>query len=354
MRIIRRVVVSAYAALAVACGNNPVANTQPPPAASDPPKIACPASLSVPSPNGQPIPVSYGSATVALGKPPVVTSCSPASGSLFPLGTTTVTCTATDAAQRTDTCTLSVTVAAPPKIGLTRFDAFGDSITWGEDGLNGPASLLDRSRPANQVPIDQTYPGALRLLLASQYPTQAVLVQNDGSRGERAEDPLTLVRFQGIVNSGSYQAVLIMEGSNDVDEQSNENGNTAPVDAAFANIRSMIEYAKYRNVRPYLATIPPQNQYRDFPARRGVGALFVAPFNDRLRALASAEGITLVDVHAAFMAVSGWETALIGSDGEHPTVQGYALIARTFLGQLKSTLEVAATPTMIKTSSARR
>src|SRR5439155_59652 len=36
--------------------------------------------------------------------------CSPASGSLFPVGTTTVNCTATDAHSHTDVCSFTVTV----------------------------------------------------------------------------------------------------------------------------------------------------------------------------------------------------------------------------------------------------
>ena len=42
--------------------------------------------------------------------PGVLVSCSPPSGSTFPVGVTTVTCTATDAAGNTDVCTFTVTV----------------------------------------------------------------------------------------------------------------------------------------------------------------------------------------------------------------------------------------------------
>jgi len=54
--------------------------------------------------------------TYATGSPAVV--CAPASGSIFPVGTTTVTCTATDTAGLTGTCSFSVTVndTEPPVI----------------------------------------------------------------------------------------------------------------------------------------------------------------------------------------------------------------------------------------------
>ncbi len=44
---------------------------------------------------------------------PVPVSCSPASGSLFPIGSTTVTCTASDSRGNTATATFAVTVTAP-------------------------------------------------------------------------------------------------------------------------------------------------------------------------------------------------------------------------------------------------
>src|SRR5262249_24791170 len=40
-------------------------------------------------------------------------TCSPASGSMFPIGTTTVTCTASDACGQTATCSFKVTVVRP-------------------------------------------------------------------------------------------------------------------------------------------------------------------------------------------------------------------------------------------------
>src|SRR6202008_3640714 len=83
---------------------------------------------------GQPLPVVYGTATVVGGATPVTTSCNPGSGTQFAIGTTAVSCTATDSRQRTDKCDFAVVVQAPARISLTRFVAFGDSITLGEDG----------------------------------------------------------------------------------------------------------------------------------------------------------------------------------------------------------------------------
>jgi len=55
---------------------------------------------------------TYAAPTVSDNCPGVVTLCAPASGSTFPVGSTTVTCTATDAATNATPCTLAVTVGA--------------------------------------------------------------------------------------------------------------------------------------------------------------------------------------------------------------------------------------------------
>lgn len=58
----------------------------------------------------------------------VTVACVPASGSFFPIGSTTVTCTASDAAGNSVTCSFSVTVGAPASVCF-RDDATGDTFT---------------------------------------------------------------------------------------------------------------------------------------------------------------------------------------------------------------------------------
>jgi hypothetical protein len=73
--------------------------------------ISCPSPV-LTSPDGQAISVTL-TPTVSGGVAPISTSCSPASGSLFSVGTTSFTCTAVDAAQQKASCTSNVVVAAP-------------------------------------------------------------------------------------------------------------------------------------------------------------------------------------------------------------------------------------------------
>jgi len=62
--------------------------------------------------------VNYPPPTVSGGCPPIVTNCAPPTGSRFPVGTTTVVCTASDSAGHTAQCSFPVTVLdrEPPLI----------------------------------------------------------------------------------------------------------------------------------------------------------------------------------------------------------------------------------------------
>jgi hypothetical protein len=80
---------------------------------TQPPTITCPANVIVTAKPTCPPSISQTvtfSPTATDNCPGVTTSCSPASGSSFPVGTTTVTCTATDTSGNTATCSFTVTV----------------------------------------------------------------------------------------------------------------------------------------------------------------------------------------------------------------------------------------------------
>jgi hypothetical protein len=78
---------------------------------TQPPTITCPANVTA-SAGASCISgaVTYPPPTGTDNCPGVTTLCSPASGSTFPAGNTTTTCTATDAAQNTATCSFLVTI----------------------------------------------------------------------------------------------------------------------------------------------------------------------------------------------------------------------------------------------------
>lgn len=86
---------------------------------TQPPSITCPANISRNNdPNQCGAVVSYPVPTVSDNCPGATVGCSPASGSFFPVATTTVTCTATDSGGNTAQCSFTVTVndTQPPAI----------------------------------------------------------------------------------------------------------------------------------------------------------------------------------------------------------------------------------------------
>jgi len=322
----------------------------PAPPTPDPPKITCPAPQTAQAVDGGAIAVSYAAPIVTSGQTPVATTCSPAAGSSFTLGQKTVTCTVTDALQRTDTCAFTVTVTSPPKLSTTSFLAFGDSITYGEDGQNSTAPsaaiMSSRFHPAVQVPFSQQYPEDLRKDLAGRYTTQAPSVANKGQPGEAAADSATLTRFANLTSSRAYSVALIMEGSNDIFY-----GDAANVPLAIAGLQKMVRNAKGLGLKTYLATIPPMNPPACDPVCRGRDAWpLVSGLNDNIRALARDEGVTLVDVYQGF----GGDLSLVGADGLHPSAAGYARIADLFFTAIKQSLELpSVSATGVRTLHAR-
>jgi lysophospholipase L1-like esterase len=305
------------------------------------PKLTCAGSMSVLSPLGAPIAINYPSPVLTGGLPPVAGPiCAPLSGSTLGPGANQVNCTVADAKQRIDSCTFTITVTLPPKLTMTRFLAFGDSITWGEDGSNSPTQNTVgaiRVRPRVQLRASDTYPGALQAELAAWYTLQSPQVRNAGNPGEAVTDPTTFPRFTSYTLSGQYDALLLMEGANDLANQDNP--------AVIAGLGLMIDNAKSRGMRTFLATIPPENANGCCPSDRGTHSTLVPGFNDQVKFLAAAKGVSLVDVYQAF----GGDLSLIGPDGLHPTASGYHLIADTFFGVIKQTLEASPTATAIRT-----
>jgi len=270
----------------------------------------------------------YDLATATGGAPPFIIMCSPASGSAFQIGSTPVECVATDQRQRIDRCAFTVGVIEPPRLSLTNFVAFGDSMTAGEVVSEG-------SVPGFHVlAVDPgvAYPTALRAELSSRYTAQAINVTNAGQSKEVTEGGRS--RLSQVLAGSQYQVVLLMEGANDIAAQT-----TANMQRALFNIQSMVDDAKRRNLAVFLATIPPENPSACCP-RRGSAASWVPPYNDGIRNAAAARNVHLVDVYQAF---NGDTSTLIDVDGLHPTLAGYQLIADTFFTSIKQHLELPPT-----------
>jgi lysophospholipase L1-like esterase len=230
--------------------------------------------------------------------------------------------------------------------------AFGDSITWGEDGnppvvcgpnTNGSAIAPQFVRPYNRVTSPGPYPAVLQTSLKTRYVNQSsqIVVDNVGKPGEATygDGIITAVtRFRTEISSLStlgtpYQGVLLMEGTNDIFYGNDD----SKIAQAVANLGVMIDDAKSRGLRVLLATIPPM-----VPGGvRACGNHEVAPLNDGIRALAAQKSVALVDV---YMGLGPSSQQYISSDGVHPNQAGYVKIASIFFDVMTAALETARQP----------
>jgi hypothetical protein len=75
--------------------------------------ITCPGNITVTTTNPSGVVVNY-TVTVSGGLLPITTNCVPPSGSIFPIGITTVNCSVTDSYGQTNCCSFTVTVSPSP------------------------------------------------------------------------------------------------------------------------------------------------------------------------------------------------------------------------------------------------
>jgi lysophospholipase L1-like esterase len=286
-------------------------------------ELSCPANIRFENVVGAALPVTYALPAVTGGIPPITPTCSPASGSPFPVGSTNVVCNATDGV-RPATCQFTVTlVPFVPELAVTKFLAFGDSITAGE--LQPNPSLL-------AIEIDKAYPTVLRNMLEARYTKQDFVIDNFGVPLQSAEEGSR--RIGAALDLSRPQALLLLQGVIDM------GGGLSFVPVVRDALRSDIIQAKNRGIsgdRIFLSTLLPQKGHEPgFPGRN-----FAEPFLDEvnfeIRALAAREGVNLVD---AFAVMAPDVKNLIGGDGLHPTEQGFIVLATTFFDVIKQKLEL--------------
>lgn len=313
------------------------------------PTISCPAPITLHSRDGSALTVSYDP-PIVVGESPVTTTCTPPSGAAFVVGTTSITCTATDSKQRAASCSFSVTVTAPPRLNATRFLAFGDSITAGviptSCPLGAPPRLTGWAAIADAVALRAdinaspglSYPDVLSTLLRERYTGQQFTVFNEGLPGETAADDVTgeavrggESRIVGAVAATAPEVVLLQEGVNDINALQ-----TAALPRLIVALQRMIQTARGRGATVLLATLLPERaggcRAFDFADDRDD----ISAANAQIRRLAEREGAILVDLHPVF--APGLST-LLSFDGLHPNQAGYRTMAETFFDVIRQRLE---------------
>lgn len=325
--MLSRLVTFAAATLVLtACGGGQTPTSPSPPPQPGALRITCP-SGAVASTTGTTAAVTFPAPTTTGGVAPVTVTCSPFSGSPFPIGTTTVACQATDARSTAAACSFLVVVSRIPTLRLTRFLAFGDSITAGEVTVPVPTAAGAPAWGLQILVPPASYPTQLESLLRGRYLSQAsaISVVNAGLSGEQAVDGAR--RFPDIMASTRPEAVLLLAGYNDL-----TTFGMAGVSRAVSAMDTMAREARVRGARVFLASLTPSRP----GGRNTIPPAVIDEFNARLRTLASGEGAVFVDLHRALLPSV---PTYIGVDGLHPTEAGYRRMAEEFLLSIRTTLE---------------
>jgi lysophospholipase L1-like esterase len=326
-----RAALMATLGLVAACNTTaPTPPPPPPPPPANPPSLTCVEGISRATVNATGLAVSFDTPPVTAGQGTVNVTCSPASGENFPIGTTAVTCTATDSLNRTGTCTFPVTVSKLAQLSRTKYLAFGDSITAGEITfpISGAQTIGGGLITKQVVVPGAAYPAVLHRTLQGRYASQAssITVTNSGLGGEKAINARD--RFFAVLNTVRPEVVLLWHGHNDI-----PGGNDGAASSAASEMRIMVREARARGMSVFLATMLPPRP----GGNRTIGQLFIDDYNNRMRAVAANEGAILVDMYAALLPEV---TRYIGVDGLHPNEAGYVKIADVFFQAIQANFEV--------------
>ena len=305
-------------ACASACSDPP---TKPPP--PDAPQLSCPAAITVSGVVGAGEIITYPPATVTGGLPPVVVACNPPSGSTFPAGTTTATCTANDSLGRQTACSFTVTLVAVT-LNAHKYMAFGDSVTAGEDGR----SLY--IRPTFVDPV-HSYPAVLQGQLMTSFPAEMPTVSNKGKGGEFANDGVS--RLLTELDAERPEALLLLEGYNDL-----LNFGVSGADTVVTALRTDVRNARGRGVKYIIVSTLTPPRKATGPRDRAIDVRAIQETNAKLMAMVASENALLVDAYAAFL---GREASLVGDDGLHLTVEGNQVLAGLFYDRVRASLTTA-------------
>ncbi len=213
-----------------------------------------------------------------------------------------------------------LTVTPPRAIGLTRYDAFGDSITW------GALSAFEGSFAYAMA--GGGYVERLEAGLNTFHAPQRFSVFNDGLPGEAAINAVT--RFRNMLTTRRPEAVLLLEGINDIN-------NGISVMSVGTALRQMLDAAAFVGVPVLIATMYQTYEVVDPNGRlRTNGATVVPALNAEIRQLAAGRvNVFLVDLEPVMR-----DRNLVGGDGIHTTEAGFEVMSSTFMTAIEAAFPV--------------
>lgn len=331
--MIRRAPLVLIGLLAATCGGKGGPPGPSPIAAA--PQIACPADVSMRGVPGPAQPVTFAAPAVTGGELPNTVTCTGTSGAAFPLGTTAVSCSVSDARGRQASCAFTVTLTGLA-VGVRTFLAIGDSFTEGQNGLPGIWTFVD---PPN------SYPTKLQALFDATFPGQGITVVNRGFGGYSVERTVEELRDE--LRRHNPGAVLVLSGYNNL-----LNGGCKVADgpghplcpsamaAVLLGVRDCIRKSKEApsNI-PYVfvSTLTPSGPGPIPPGinDRRLRTDVIEQVNAGIRQLVAAEGAILADTYPRFI---GNEKDYVSVDGLHLLPPGNQAIADSFFAAIRAAI----------------
>ena len=209
-------------------------------------------------------------------------------------------------------------------LGVTRYLAFGDSITWGATSAFDPRFLF---AAANGGYVERLQAG-----LNAWHAPQVFTVFNEGQPGEWVSDPATLRRFRAALSARQPRAVLLLEGINDLN-------NVVGVSHTITGLRQLVTAATSAGVPVLVGTMYQTYEVTHGGETRSNAAAVVPSYNVEIRKMVAG----MLNVHLVELQARIRDRELVGADGLHLTDAGFEVLATTFLTAIEDAFPVRGT-----------
>ena len=213
-------------------------------------------------------------------------------------------------------------ITPPRAIGVTRLVAFGDSITWGAYSSFDPRFLF---AAANGGYVERLQAG-----LNTHHAPQQFVVFNEGVPGEWATGSGTLTRLRNALRSRQAQALLLLEGINDLN-------NDVGISRTVSGMGQLVNAATSMGVPVVIATMfqTYESTSPDGVVRTNAASL-VPAYNAQIRQLAAGR----LNVHVLDLEPIMRNRAYVGNDGLHLTDAGFEVMASAFMAAIETAFPV--------------
>ena len=211
-------------------------------------------------------------------------------------------------------------LTVPDAIGLTRYVAFGDSITYGSASGFDPRFLFSA--------LPGAYPERVLAGLETYFEPHDFTMFNEGQPGQLATAALD--RFKIVLSEKRPQAVLLLMGFNDLN-------NHVSIADTITGLKRMLDAAENAGVAVLVATMYQTYEVTD---PQGVfrwnAATEIQDFNVEVKKLPiGRRNVFVVDLYPLMT-----DPALVGGDGVHTTSQGNEVMASAFVDAIEAAFPV--------------